>query len=89
MPQIQVTSISSKGQIVIPQNIRQILGVTNGTKLFILTDGENLLLRPIKAPQFNAFKTLIKESRKLAIKTGLKKDDIKTLIKKVRNENRP
>ena len=89
MTVFQVTSISSKGQIVIPQNIRQILGVKNGTKLVILTDGKNLLLKPIKAPQFDTFKSLIKESRKIVVKKGLKQTDLKKLIKKVRNENRP
>lgn len=87
MTPFQVTSISSKGQVVIPNDIRQKMGINIGTKMIILTDGENLLLKPIKAPRFETFKTLIKESRKIATKANLKKTDIEKLIKKIRNES--
>jgi len=88
MTLFHVTSISSKGQVVIPNDIRQKMGIDIGTKMIILTDGENLLLKPIKAPQFETFKALIKESRKIATKANLKKTDIENFIKKVRNESR-
>ena len=89
MPQIQVTSISSKGQIVIPNDIRETLGLSIGVKMIIFTDGDNLLLKPIQTPHFETFKKLIKESKKLVTKTGLKKTEIQKIIKQVRNENRP
>jgi antitoxin PrlF len=88
MPQIQVTSVSSKGQIVIPSNIRETLGLSIGVKMIIFTDGDNLLLKPIQTPRFETFKKLIKESKKLATKTSLKKTEIQKLIKQIRNENR-
>ncbi|MBI5753616.1 AbrB/MazE/SpoVT family DNA-binding domain-containing protein [Candidatus Peregrinibacteria bacterium] len=81
MNQIQVTSVSSKGQIVIPNNIRETMGISMGTKLIMLTDGENLLLKPIQTPNFEDFK-------KLVTKTGFKKTNVQKMIKKVRNENR-
>lgn len=59
-----------------------------GTKLIMFTDGENLLLKPIQKPNFEDFKKLIKESKKLVAKTGFKKTHMQKLIKKVRNENR-
>lgn len=87
MTQIQVTSVSSKGQVVIPNNIRETMGISIGTKMIIFTDGDNLLLKPIQKPNFKIFKKLIKESKKLITKTGLKKTHIQKLIKQVRNEN--
>jgi len=88
MNNVQVTSVSSKGQVVIPADIRESMGITIGAKLIIFTDGENLLLKPIQAPKYEDFKALFKESRKIAKKTGLKQADVKKLIKDLRNENR-
>jgi AbrB family looped-hinge helix DNA binding protein len=52
MNNVQVTSVSSKGQVVIPADIRESMGITIGAKLIIFTDGENLLLKPIQAPKY-------------------------------------
>ena len=86
MNNIQVTSVSSKGQVVIPADIRETMGITIGAKLIIFTDGKNLLLKPIQEPRFEEFKALLKESRKLAKRIGLKKADVKKMIKDLRNE---
>ncbi len=85
---IEVTSVSSKGQVVIPNKIRRQIGILEGAKLMIITDGQNLLLKPIQAPKYETFKMLIKESHELARKHGLTKDDVAKVIKKVRNESR-
>lgn len=88
MPTFDITSCSSKGQIVIPNNLRKELGITTGVKLVIFTDGSNLLLKPVQAPNLDNFQKLIKESRALAQKTKLQPLDVKKIIKQVRNENR-
>ena len=82
---VEVTSISSKGQVVIPSKIRHEIGLEEGGKLMILTDGHNLLLKPISAPKLEIFKTLIKESRQAARKTGLTKSRLIKTIKNTRS----
>lgn len=88
MNQVQVTSVSSKGQVVIPTDIREMMGISEGSKLVVFTDGDNLLLKPIQMPQFETFKALVKESRKVVAKAGIKKASVSKIIKKVRDENR-
>lgn len=88
MNQVQVTSLSSKGQVVIPGNIRKNMKVEAGTKFVIFVNGDNLLLKPIKKPDLKVFEELVKESQNLIKKTKIKKTDVPRLIKKVRNENR-
>lgn len=88
MNQVQVTSVSSKGQVVIPNDIRETMGISIGMKMLVFTDGDNLLLKPIQQPHFETFKELVKESKKLITKTGFKKINVQKLIKQVRNENR-
>jgi hypothetical protein len=55
----------------------------------ILTDGSNLLLKPVQEPKMETFKKLVKMSHGIARKYGLKKSDVNKVIKQVRRENRP
>ena len=84
----EVTSLSSKGQVVIPDRIRKILGLSTGTKMMVITDGRNLLFKPLEEPKVESFNKLIRESRKFARESGLKKEDVKKAIQEVRRENR-
>jgi antitoxin PrlF len=43
-----VIKVSSKGQIVIPREVRKKLGVKGGEKLLVLTRGGDILLRKAK-----------------------------------------
>lgn len=87
MNTIEITSLSSKGQIVIPNIIRNQLHLNTGTKMMIMTDGNNILLKPIDIPAVDEFNDLILKSRKLKSSSKLKKNDMKKIIKKVRNES--
>lgn len=88
MSAVEITSLSSKGQVVIPNVIRDDLNVSVGDKFAVISDGRNILLKPIDRPQAAEFNALIDRSRKYARKIGLKKSDITTAIKKVRRESR-
>lgn len=85
MKKVLMTNMSSKGQIVIPNEFRKTLGLTAGTPLAVFTDGSTLLLKPVEIPDAEAFEALLKESRNAAKKAGLKKSELKKTIKKVRN----
>ena len=69
MNYFEVTVVSSRGQVVIPLAFRKRLGIRPGTKLMVLSDGHNLLLKPIERPTLNPFIRLIKKS------SALKKQD--------------
>jgi antitoxin PrlF len=88
MIKTEVTSLSSKGQVVIPDRIRKEMGLTTGSKLMVITDGTNLLLKPVEEPKMEVFKKLIEESRKFAKKEKLEKADVEKAIKDVRSANR-
>ena len=42
----QVATLSSKGQLVIPANIREALGIGPGTKMVLTMEKGHILLRP-------------------------------------------
>ena len=59
---MDITSVSTKGQVVIPQHIRTQLELESGSKLAIFTDGTRILLRPIRPPHPAQFRRLTRES---------------------------
>ena len=86
MRKVLLTSMSSKGQVVIPSEFRKSLGLTAGSPIAVFTDGSTLLLKPVELPAVDAFEILLKESRKAARAAGLKKSDVAREIKKARAE---
>ncbi len=83
-----ITSLSTKGQVVIPNTIRKSAGLMPGAKLLVLTDGANVMLQPVPEPDMKAFARMAKNSRQYAREVGLKKSDLKKMIQEARREGR-
>lgn len=88
MSHVEFTSVSSRGQVVIPSEIRKEMGLEEGTKLMVFSDGVNLLMKPIMPPSPASFKKLIQDSHRYAKEAGLKKSDVEEAIQKVRRHAR-
>ena len=86
--QVEVASVSTKGQIVIPRTIRKSLGITSGSKLVVMTDGENVLMKPIQPPRIDPFEDLLKESREAAAEADLTPQDVQNAVREVRRARR-
>lgn len=43
-----VTSLSTKGQLIIPKRIREALGLRPGAKFIIELEGDMVILKPVK-----------------------------------------
>ena len=56
---MEITSMSTKGQIVIPRDLRKMLGLVSGSKYEILTDGKRILLRLLRPGEVKEFQRLI------------------------------
>jgi antitoxin PrlF len=88
MSHVEFTSVSSRGQVVIPSEIRKQMGLEEGTKLMVFSDGVNLLMKPIMPPSAASYKKLIRDGHRYAKETGLKKSDMEEAIQKVRRRAR-
>ena len=88
MNTMDVTTMSSKGQVVIPTDIRKELGLLTGAKLMVLTDGSNLLIKPLQAPKLQTFHALVQRSRHYAKQVGLRKRTLTKALRTVRHASR-
>ncbi len=78
------TSLSSKGQIVLPADLRKKLSLREGRRFFIFSEGSNIMLKPIQEPDEQEFFQLLEKEREWASKVGLTESDIADAIKAVR-----
>lgn len=84
MKALATTRMSSKGQIVIPENIRKQLNLKEGTQFVVVGENDVVMLKTIEPPIIEDFDNLIQQARAQAKNVGLKKSDIKAAIKKAR-----
>jgi AbrB family looped-hinge helix DNA binding protein len=93
MADISTTKMSSKGQVVIPENIRKRLNLKVGAQFVVVGENDVVILKSISTPSLDEFGDLIAEARKKGKQVGIKKSDINDAILKVRkrkkNENHP
>ena len=86
MSNVSTTKMSSKGQVVIPENIRKNLNLKTGAQFIVVGDKDVVILKSISPPSIDEFDKLIAKARKEGKEAGLKKTDIAEAIKNVRGK---
>ena len=83
MSEVELTKLSSKGQIVIPQQVRTELRLKEG-EMFIVTGREDtIILKKLKVPSAKEmFERLHAWGVKIAKKKGLKEENLQTTIER-------
>jgi AbrB family looped-hinge helix DNA binding protein len=79
------TKMSSKGQVVIPEDIRKRLNLKSGSQFVVMGEDGVVILKTIEAPSMKDFDALVNEARKQAKLAGLKQSDIATATTKARS----
>lgn len=86
--QTETTKMSSRGQIVIPQDIRVEINADEGTIFSVVSTKDTIILKKIQTPTKEA---LLKEigilalkGRKKAEKLGIRESDVSKLIQRIR-----
>lgn len=90
--EIEITKITSKGQVVIPQGIRDKEGIKEGESFFVYGDGDSIILKRTKklkaSKNIKEFEKVFKNSWKTAKEKGITKEDVVEEIKAVRNKEK-
>jgi AbrB family looped-hinge helix DNA binding protein len=84
MANLSTTKMSSKGQVIIPEDIRKHLNLKVGSQFVVMGEDGVVILKAIEAPSMQDFDALISEARKQARQAGLKKTDIGKAVAKAR-----
>lgn len=84
MASSNTTRMSSKGQVVIPEEIRERLNLKAGSQFVVVGEDDVVILKAIAPPFIKEFDAIISEARKQAKKAGLKQSDITEAVARVR-----
>jgi len=84
MFEIAITRMSSKGQIVVPKNIREGLGLKPGEVFALIGEGDTLVLKRIELPSNDEFRVLLDWGNEFARKAGITRDDVENAIAETR-----
>lgn len=77
--------IMAKGQVTIPKDVREVLGVTSGDRISFIVEGNTV--RIVNSAVY-AMQVLQSEMAGEAERTGLTSDDdVMALVKELRNED--
>lgn len=85
MEKIEVTSISSRGQVVIPQVIREQLNIHEGEKFVVIGQDDTIVLKKLEMPSFKGFEGLLKKTREFAKSKKIKPEDVEEAIKRTKS----
>jgi AbrB family looped-hinge helix DNA binding protein len=76
--------MSSKGQVVIPEDVRNALGLEVGAQFVVMGDGDVVILKKIETPGRREFLALAAKARGQARRAGMKPSDIREAVRSVR-----
>lgn len=71
------TTLSSKGQVVIPEAIRERLGLKTGAQFVVVADRDVVILKVLEPPALSEFAALTAQARRAAKAAGLKPADVR------------
>jgi len=84
MPTSATTKMSSKGQVVIPEEVRNALGLKAGSKFVVVGEGDVVILKVITPPSMSDYDDVVQEARRQARQAGMKRSDVAAALEAVR-----
>ena len=86
--EVEVLTVSSKGQVVLPADMRKKLSIGSGAKLAVYASGDVIMLKPITIPTEKDFAKKLDEAKEWAASVGYRESDVNDIIKDVRRKKR-
>ncbi len=88
--EIELTKMSSRGQVVIPQKLRDIMKVKEGSVFAVFGSDDSFVLKKIAVPDKEKFleslEKISKEGNRRAEKLGINESDVPDMIHRLRKE---
>ncbi|MFB6292314.1 MAG: AbrB/MazE/SpoVT family DNA-binding domain-containing protein [Candidatus Nanohaloarchaea archaeon] len=88
MDEVDVVTVSSRGQVSIPAEIRRKIGLEGGEKLLVVSQDDNILLKKVDESFVEkSVEDILKPMQEEAEEAGLSEEDAEDIIDEHRKEN--
>ena len=84
---LETTRMSSKGQVVIPEAVRNRLGLKPGSQFVVIGERDVVILKTLTAPAREEFATLAAKVRRRAREAGLRRSDVAAFVRRARTRS--
>ena len=84
MATVATTRMSSKGQVVIPEDVRKALGLEVGAQFVVMGEGDTVVLKRIAVPAKSEVRAMLRKVRSQARHAGIKPSDVGVAVRRVR-----
>ena len=84
MVALSTTRLSSKGQVVIPEEIRSRLGLKPGSRFVVVADGDTVIFKVVNAPDTSTLAPLLDRARSAARRAGARRADVGAAVRRAR-----
>ncbi len=82
MSEVEITTTSIKGQVVIPQSIRDELNIQPGTKFAAFGKKDIVILKKMSTPSIQDFENLVDYGTRFAREKGIKSEkDVQRILR--------
>jgi AbrB family looped-hinge helix DNA binding protein len=78
------TKLSSRGQVVIPEEIRNRLGLEPGDQFVVVGEGNVVILKTVEPPNAKKLKALMDKVQAAAEAAGVTPEDVERAIREAR-----
>lgn len=80
MATVATTRLSSKGQVVIPEEVRRRLNLRAGDRFLVTGEEDVVILKTLSPPRLQDFDRIIAEARRQARAAGLTQADLTAAV---------
>ncbi|MFB6180367.1 MAG: AbrB/MazE/SpoVT family DNA-binding domain-containing protein [Candidatus Nanohalobium sp.] len=88
MSEVDVVTVSSRGQVSIPADVRRKIGLEGGEKLLVVSQDDNILLKKVDESFVEkSVEDILEPMHEEAEKAGLSEEDAEKLIDEHRKED--
>ncbi len=75
----EIGSVSSRGQIAIPTDIRRVLGLEEGTRILFVVENDTILMKKVTADSFANITHPLRQAKK-----NIKEEEVVDIVHKFR-----
>ena len=83
MEAIEIGTVSARGQVAIPIEIRERLHLKDGEKVLFVLEGDSLLMKKVSSLSWDK---ITKPLRTVAKKAGFKESEVPDVVRRVRRK---
>jgi bifunctional DNA-binding transcriptional regulator/antitoxin component of YhaV-PrlF toxin-antitoxin module len=81
---LEIATVTDKGQVTLPPALAADLSLAQVRQLIIYSDGDSIVLKPIKKPDPDEYKAFMKDAQNYAAAHHMREANIQDAIKAVR-----